>query len=81
MVKSCANRLIILEIHPRVTLPKLHERRCLVSVQIGTEIQRRICLMQVSRPGEGVQEFREVSGVCEASIYCVVDQSHLLRLK
>ncbi len=37
--------------------------------------------MQVSRPGEGVQVFREVSGVCEALICCAVAQSHLLRLK
>ena len=80
-VKSYGDSYKFWATHPQVVLPKRHEPRCLVSAQIGTEIQRRICLMQVSLSGEGVRAFREVSGVCEASICCAVAQSHLLRLK
>ena len=81
VVKSFVDREIFLETCPRVILPKLHESRCQVSEQIGTAIQRRICLMQISRPGGGAQAFREVSGVYEASVCFAVVQSHLLRLK
>ena len=59
---------MFLETRPRATLPELYEPRCLLFARIGMENQKRICLMQVSRPGEEVQAFREVSGVCEASV-------------